>query len=148
MSFLINIFPTNEVVLAKENEAVLESLKRNNLILKSSCGGHGTCGDCVIKIRTGNETLNPMTEAESKLLGNVFHITKERLACQIKCTSAIDIDISEQMLHIENAKILNQVKTIRKTKSEIELEKNAVSTAPREEKPPKQGGFKKPKQFK
>jgi ferredoxin len=50
--------------------------------IDTSCVGKGTCGLCRIKITGGAESLNPFTDEERKHLGNVYHITKVRLACR------------------------------------------------------------------
>lgn len=60
--------------------------------VKSSCGGHGVCADCVVKVISG-ENLPPLTKSEEKLLGNVFFLTKERLSCQLCPTSDIEVEI-------------------------------------------------------
>ncbi|HLL21654.1 MAG TPA: 2Fe-2S iron-sulfur cluster-binding protein, partial [Kofleriaceae bacterium] len=51
-----------------------------------ACVGKGTCGLCRVKIVAGAEHLNPFTDEERKHLGNVYHITKVRLACRCKVT--------------------------------------------------------------
>lgn len=38
--------------------------------------------------------MNPPGFDEIRLLGNVFHITKERLSCQVRVTGSVTIDIS------------------------------------------------------
>ncbi len=50
--------------------------------ISTSCVGKGTCGLCRIKLLAGGETLNSFTDEERKHLGNVFHLTKVRLACR------------------------------------------------------------------
>jgi ferredoxin len=50
--------------------------------ISTSCVGKGTCGLCRVKLLAGGESLNPFTDEERKHLGNVFHITKVRLACR------------------------------------------------------------------
>lgn len=50
--------------------------------ISTSCVGKGTCGLCRVKLLAGGETLNSFTDEERKHLGNVFHITKVRLACR------------------------------------------------------------------
>lgn len=65
-----------------ERFSLLHFLKRQGIALKSSCGGHASCGDCVIKVQSGDAHLNELRYEEKKLLGNVYHITAERLSCQ------------------------------------------------------------------
>jgi ferredoxin len=50
--------------------------------IDTACVGKGTCGLCRVKITAGAESLNPYTDEERKHLGNVYHITKIRLACR------------------------------------------------------------------
>jgi len=83
------------------NRNFLEILRERSIELKSSCGGVATCGDCVVKILDGRDCLNEMPFEETRLLGNVFHITKERLACQTKFKlgneGQVIIDISRHL---------------------------------------------------
>jgi ferredoxin len=50
--------------------------------IDTSCVGKGTCGLCRVKVTAGGESLNPFTDEERKHLGNVYHLTKVRLACR------------------------------------------------------------------
>ncbi len=50
--------------------------------IDTACVGKGTCGLCRVKILAGAASLNPFTDEERKHLGNVYHITKTRLACR------------------------------------------------------------------
>ena len=54
------------------------------MYIKSSCGGVASCTDCRIKVIAGEDSLTTPPFEEVQLLGNVFHITKERLSCQAK----------------------------------------------------------------
>ncbi|HEX2689693.1 MAG TPA: 2Fe-2S iron-sulfur cluster-binding protein [Kofleriaceae bacterium] len=52
--------------------------------IETACVGKGTCGLCRVKIIAGAQHLTPYTDEERKHLGNVYHITKVRLACRSK----------------------------------------------------------------
>lgn len=86
--------PSGEQVEVQEGVNLLEALRAQDIYIKSSCGGHATCSDCVIKIVSGEDHLSSPPFEELKLLGNVFHITKERLACQTCISADVTIDIS------------------------------------------------------
>ena len=75
-------------------QSLLETLQQENIYIKSSCGGVASCGDCIIKVLLGADTLSAPGFDETKLLGNVFHITGERLSCQTKMLGNATIDIS------------------------------------------------------
>jgi ferredoxin len=61
--------------------------------IDTSCVGKGTCGLCRVKIVAGAEHLNPFTDEEKKHLGNVYHITKVRLACRCKVSGDVTIEV-------------------------------------------------------
>lgn len=63
--------------------------------IETACVGKGTCGLCRVKIVTGAQHLTPYTDEERKHLGNVYHITKVRLACRSKLA---DGDVTIQVV--------------------------------------------------
>ena len=92
----------NDIILeVKEGETLLECLRKNKVNIRSSCGGHATCSDCVIKIADGENRLTKTNFDEKKLLGNVYFITKERLACQTKFLSNTSEGESIDQVQIE-----------------------------------------------
>ena len=52
--------------------------------VETACVGKGTCGLCRVRIVSGAEHLTPFSDEEYKHLGNVYHITKVRLACRTR----------------------------------------------------------------
>jgi len=68
-----------------------------NVMVASTCGGVGSCGLCKVKVTAGAEHLSPMTPLETGKLGNVFFITKERLACQTKCAGDVTVQVPDEM---------------------------------------------------
>jgi len=73
-----------------EGETLLEALRREGVPIRSSCGGFASCGDCIVLMKSETDNLNAPNFDEKKLLGNVFHITKERLSCQVKVIKQSD----------------------------------------------------------
>jgi ferredoxin len=61
--------------------------------IDTACVGKGTCGLCRVKILAGAENLNAFTDEERKHLGNVYHITKVRLACRCKPSGDVTIAV-------------------------------------------------------
>ncbi len=94
MSIKCTLWPSGEVVELNSEDTLLNQLKKAGKKIKSSCGGCATCSDCMIVVKSGEDNLTPQTFEELRLLGNVFHITKERLSCQTKVTGDVTIDIS------------------------------------------------------
>ena len=91
----VTLWPAGEVLEVNSHESLLAQLTKAGKKIKSSCGGHATCGDCVLIVKSGESCLTPPTFEELRLLGNVFHITKERLSCQTKVTGDVVLDISK-----------------------------------------------------
>ena len=90
----ITLWPSGEVLEGNDKDSLLKQLVDAGKKIKSSCGGHATCGDCVILVRGGDSFCTAPTFEELRLLGNVFHITKERLSCQTRLMGDVVIDIS------------------------------------------------------
>jgi len=77
---------------------LLEALSNAKLLLPSSCGGQGTCGQCRVKVESGGGIILP-TELN--------HISKrearngERLACQVAIKGDLSIEIPEEIFGIQ-----------------------------------------------
>ena len=84
---------TIKVKSSDSRYSLLKLLQQNSVTLKSSCNGNGSCGDCVVKILDGESNINPLTKEEKLLLGNVYFITKQRLACQVLLQGSVKIEI-------------------------------------------------------
>ncbi|WP_127715993.1 2Fe-2S iron-sulfur cluster-binding protein [Halobacteriovorax sp. HLS] len=92
--YKVTLEPTGKVIEVNKEESLLTALREAGVYVKSSCGGHATCSDCIVKVLVGVDEVTPPEFDELQLIGNVFHITKERLACQTKLTGDITIDLS------------------------------------------------------
>ena len=88
---------TNEtgthVAEIREGETLFDAGARASAGIDTSCGAKGTCGLCRVKITAGAEHTNAFTDEERKHLGNVYHITKVRLACRTKPTGDVAITV-------------------------------------------------------
>lgn len=93
--YKVTLWPSGETLKFNTEETLLEQLKKAGKKIKSSCGGCATCSDCKIVVKSGELDLTPPTFEELRILGNVFHITKERLACQTRIIGEVTLDISE-----------------------------------------------------
>ena len=63
--------------------------------IQQTCGGTPSCTDCMIKVLKEEEggSLEEMQGSEKRLLGNVYHLTKERLACQAVIRKSVTIKV-------------------------------------------------------
>ena len=122
-TFKVTLKPTGDVVEVEEGKNLLVALREQNIYIKSSCGGHATCTDCIIKIVSGEDYITPPPFSELKLLGNVFHITKERLACQTCLTGDVTIDITKHDKATDEAKLKNKTSNFSKKKQHTKIRK-------------------------
>jgi len=74
------------VVEMPAGASLFEAGARASAGIDTACVGKGTCGLCRIKVLAGAEHLVPYSDEERKHLGNVYHLTKVRLACRSKLT--------------------------------------------------------------
>ncbi|MFT6070284.1 MAG: ferredoxin [Bacteriovoracaceae bacterium] len=119
----LTLHPMGTVLEISEEKPVLERLREEEIYVRSSCGGNGSCSDCMIKIMSGEDNINPPGFEEIQLLGNVFHLTKERLSCQLKISGDVTIDISHHNLTADQEK--REAKNKEFAKSKIKVKKKA-----------------------
>ena len=115
-----------ETYAISADDNILIALREHDVYVKSSCGGHASCNDCLVKVTAGAENLNAPSFEETQLLGNVFHITKERLACQTKIEGPITIDLSKHDKDKDGEKLLRKAKSFKKPKTKVRS-KSAVT---------------------
>jgi len=160
------LWPSGEILSINGEDTLLNQLKKAGKKIKSSCGGCATCGDCMIVVKSGELNLSPQTFEELRLLGNVFHITKERLSCQTKVVGDVTLDITAHDKSTGGSETTPKpTKTIIKKREEIEksVRENEERSAEKpqqdwyrhwekegqeENKPKKLGGNKRPRPFK
>ncbi len=149
----VKIWPEGLEIEIDTDTNLLQALRDQNLYVRSSCGGTGSCSDCVIKIKGGEDELTPPPFNEIQLLGNVFHITKERLACQTKiCGEGVEIDISNHDLKSDEER--RSAKSQKKAKTRVVKKQNVEEqTQMRREKLPEpkkktfEAGGRRPRLF-
>jgi ferredoxin len=138
----LTLWPSGESLEVNSKESLYKQLKTAGYDIKSTCGGCASCGQCVVKIVKGEENLQEAGFEELQLMGNVFHITKERLSCQTYANGDITLDISAH----QTTPLEKPMKTSLRKKVDMD----ASEDAPKERKPKKirEGGKKRPKAFK
>jgi len=129
-TYKVTLKPSGDVIEVDSSKSLLESLREHDIYIKSSCGGVASCSDCICKVVSGEDNLESPPFAELKLLGNVFHITKERLLCQTKIIGDVTLDISkhdkatdEEKLKAKTNKFSAKKKAQTKVRSKEEFEK-------------------------
>jgi ferredoxin, 2Fe-2S len=59
--------------------------------VETLCHGMGACVRCKLVVREG--TLTPPTPLERDRLGNIFHLTGERLCCQARVVGPVALEL-------------------------------------------------------
>jgi 2Fe-2S ferredoxin len=164
--FKCTLWPSGEVLTLNGEDTLLNQFKKAGKKIKSSCGGCATCTDCMIVVKSGELNLSPQTFEELRLLGNVFHITKERLSCQTKLIGDVTLDITAHDKSTSSAPPVPKSTTVvRKKREEVEKAVRENEEKSREQpsedwyrhwesqeaddpsKPKRLGGGKKPRAF-
>lgn len=83
VSFLVEATGERVEAEAEAGEKLTQVAYRAGVLITQTCGGKAACTDCRVLVKEGvDDGFEPATEAEVRQLGNVFFITRERLACQ------------------------------------------------------------------
>lgn len=91
VSLLTHEHASKTQLMLDKNKSILEGLAEKSILLPSTCGGGGACGQC--KFRTEQSLL--ITNADKKLLRQTELERGFRLACQHKVSEVNDIEIDE-----------------------------------------------------
>lgn len=115
----VTLVPLKETIEVDGDKDLFSQLKKQGYPIQSTCGGVASCARCIVVVLEGKESLSDPTFEEKQLLGNVFHITGERLSCQMKIHGDITLDISSHIASQETVR----PKTVRKTKDQVQDER-------------------------
>jgi ferredoxin len=80
---------------ASPGELLTQVAYRSGVVIQQSCGGTPSCTDCRIKVLSSLSSLSNPEGPEARLMGNVAHITRERLACQAHVLADLDVEVPD-----------------------------------------------------
>ncbi len=60
--------------------------------VQTLCNGIAACVQCKVKVLKNPENLSPPATLEIDKVGNIFHITGERLGCQAQVLGPVEIE--------------------------------------------------------
>lgn len=81
--------------MVEGGRALLATLKERGIAIPSACGGRGLCGRCKVRVLDGDGDLTP---AELRLLKDDERVRSMRLACQVKVTHPLHMEIPPELL--------------------------------------------------
>jgi len=80
-------------VTGASGSTLLEFSRMNNIPHLSVCGGRARCSTCRVQVLTGNDTLPPPVGAEAATLAGISAKPGVRLACQLRPTKPITVNL-------------------------------------------------------
>lgn len=90
----ITFLPTGISAEVEPGTTLLSAALAAQVPVSTSCGGKASCRLCVVQVPSGQDSaLSPLNQAELSLLGNVYYITRERLACQARVQADVVVEI-------------------------------------------------------
>ncbi|MFN3966440.1 MAG: ASKHA domain-containing protein [Endomicrobiia bacterium] len=116
--YKLKILPENIQIEVKEDTDLLTAIIKAGISIRSTCGGHGTCGTCKVKIKKGSYSTRPthwITEEEKKN-GYV-------LACQTQIKSDLEIEIPHETRIQKIQAVGEEISSFRETTLEFPEEK-------------------------
>lgn len=81
------------VVEVPDGHNLLQASRVVDAPVQTLCNGVGTCVQCRVKIVEGGDSLSKPGALERDRLGNIFHITHERMGCQAKVHGDVTIEV-------------------------------------------------------
>jgi len=88
--YKVKFFPFESTVSVSSGTSILDSAKKANLPLKTTCGGKGTCGDCVIRVLSGTYKSKLSAALSEELFKQGY-----ALACQTEVNDNLTIQLPQ-----------------------------------------------------
>lgn len=93
----INFLPApGEVMASHKDHCVLDVAIRSGIPIDHTCGGHGTCGTCLVEVVEGLENLGSRNEIEAEMAADRGFEKHERLACQSAIIEGLTIQLKQK----------------------------------------------------
>jgi ferredoxin len=77
---------------AKRGASLFKLARAQEIPVDTLCHGMGSCVRCKVRLVEGE--LSPPTAVERDKMGNIFHLTGERMACQVTLMSDVTLELS------------------------------------------------------
>jgi len=86
----VHFLPFETDVHVAPGAFLLDAIKKAGLPFKSSCGGKGTCGECVVQVLNGRGKSRPSAALSDDLAGQGYV-----LACQTEVTENLTVELPQ-----------------------------------------------------
>lgn len=89
----VTFLPSGRTIECADGTSLFDAGGGTQAGIDTACVGKGTCGLCRVKIVSGAQHLTPYGDEETRHLGNVYHITKVRLACRARVSGDVTVEV-------------------------------------------------------
>lgn len=89
----VTFAPAGTVVEVADGTTLFDAGARAGVGIDTACVGKGTCGLCRVKVVSGAEALSPYGDDEERHLGNLYHLTRLRLACRTRVQGDVTVEL-------------------------------------------------------
>lgn len=89
----VRVIFNGQEVRADAGITLLDAARRNNIDLRSYCGGNCSCGTCRLEVVKGQKNLSRREGLEEMVLGPDFVQKGQRLACQAQVFGDVEVRI-------------------------------------------------------
>ena len=89
----VRFLPADVTVEVDAGTTLFDAGGRGGVGVDTACVGKGTCGLCRVKVIDGGDALSPYSEEEERHLGNLYRLTKLRLACRTRVTGDVTVEV-------------------------------------------------------
>jgi uncharacterized 2Fe-2S/4Fe-4S cluster protein (DUF4445 family) len=89
----VRFLPADVTVDVDDGTTLFDAGGRGGVGVDTACVGKGTCGLCRVKVIDGGAALSPYSDEEERHLGNLYRITKLRLACRTRVHGDVTVEV-------------------------------------------------------
>lgn len=77
----------------EEGQSLLDAARVVEAPVQTLCNGIGACVQCRVRVVEGAENLSTPKALERDRIGNIFHITGERMGCQARVHGDVVVEV-------------------------------------------------------
>jgi 2Fe-2S ferredoxin len=85
-------------IAVKSGTTLLEAARDCGAPVQTLCQGIGACVQCKVIVLEGPTGLSKPEALEKDRLGNVFHLTGERMGCQARVVGPVVVEVTDPKL--------------------------------------------------
>ncbi len=89
----VRFLPADVTVDVAAGTTLFDAGARAGVGIDTACVGKGTCGLCRVKVLDGDAQLSAYADAEERHLGNLYRITRLRLACRTQVLGDVTVEV-------------------------------------------------------